>query len=79
MGQKGANTPGDFLDIYISRADWIYLPDTLSGVVIDKVDSLNNGIVLKGAAIDTLKSMMVVSETASQDGLNSGINGIVVN
>ena len=79
MGQKGANTPGDFLDIYISRADWIYLPDTLSGVVIDKVDSLNNGIVLKGAAIDTLKSMMVVSETASQDGLNWGINGIVVN
>ena len=79
MGQKGANTPGDFLDIYISRADWIYLPDTLSGVVIDKVDSLNNGIVLKGAAIDTLTSMMVVSETASQDGLNWGINGIVVN
>ena len=79
MGTKGANTPGDFLDIYISQSDWIYLPDTLSGVVIDKVDSLNNGIVLKDAAIDTLKSMMVVSETASQDGLNWGINGIVVN
>ena len=79
MGTKGANTPGDFLDIYISRADWVWLNDSLSGVVIDKVDSLNNGIVLKGAAIDTLKSIMVVSETASQDGLNWGINGIVVN
>ncbi len=79
MGIKGANTPGDFLDIYISRADWVYLPDTLPGVVIDKVDSMNNGLALKGSAIDTLKSIMVVSETASQDGLNWGINGIVVN
>ena len=78
MGTKGADTPGDFLDIYISRGDWIYLPDTLPGVVIAE-DSLNNGIVLKGSAIDTLKSIMVVSETASQDGLNWGINGIVVN
>ena len=79
MGIKGANTPGDFMDIYIPREYWVYLPDTLPGVVIDKVDSLKNGIVLKGAAIDTLKSIMVVSETASQDGLNWGINGIVVN
>ena len=79
MGTKGANTPGDFMDIYIPREYWVYLPDTLPGVVIDKVDSMENGIVLKGAAIDTLKSIMVVSETASQDGLNWGINGIVVN
>ena len=79
MGTKGANTPGDFLDIYISRPDWVYLQDSLPGVVIDKVDSLKNGIVLKGSTIDTLTSMMVVSETASQDGLNWGINGIVVN
>ena len=79
MGTKGANTPGDFLDIYVSRPDFAYLQDTLPGVVVDKVDSLKNGIVLKSATIDTLTSMMVVSETASQDGLNWGINGIVVN
>ncbi|SIO40632.1 M6 family metalloprotease domain-containing protein [Fibrobacter sp. UWB11] len=78
MGTKGANTPGDFFDVYISRNEWVFLPDTLPGVVIAK-DSVNNGIVLKGAAVDTIKSMMVVSETASQDGLNWGINGIVVN
>ena len=78
MGTKGANTPGDFYDVYISRNEWIYLPDSLPGVVKAK-DSLDNGIVLKGSAIDTLKSIMVVSETASQDGLNWGINGIVVN
>ena len=28
------------------------------------------GLALKGAAIDTLKEVMVVSETASQDGLS---------
>ncbi len=77
MGTKGANTPGDFLDIYLSREDWVW-GDSLSGVVIAE-DSLNNGLLLKGSAIDTLKSVMVVSETASQDGLNWGINGIIVN
>jgi len=77
MGTKGANTPGDFLDIYLSREDWVW-GDSLAGVVIAK-DSLNNGLLLKGAVIDTLKSVMVVSETASQDGLNWGINGIIVN
>ena len=78
MGTKGADTPGDFLDVYISKADWVYLPDSLPGVVFS-ADSMDNGIVLKGSAIDTLKSIMVVSETASQDKLNWGINGIVVN
>ena len=79
MGTKGANTPGDFLDIYIGRPDWIYLQiDSLPELVVSD-DSLYNGLVLKGSAIDTLKSIMVVSETASQDGLNWGINGIVVN
>jgi hypothetical protein len=29
--------------------------------------------------IDTLKEVMVVSETASQDGLNWGVNGIIIN
>lgn len=78
MGTKGANTPGDFFDVYVSRNEWVFLPDSLPGVVIAK-DSLNNGLVLKDAAIDTIRSIMVVSETASQDGLNWGINGIVVN
>lgn len=78
MGTKGANTPGDFWDSFISGVFWTYLPDTLPGVTISE-DSLNNGIVLKGSSIDTLKSVMVVSETASQDGLNWGINGFVVN
>ena len=79
MGTKGANTPGDFLDIYVSREYWTYLQnDSLPEVYIAE-DSLKNGLILKDAAIDTVTSVMVVSETASQDGLNWGINGIVVN
>lgn len=91
MGTKGADTPGDFMDVYIDRYAWEYLPDTLPNVstyadtikgVKGKKDSIRavaNGIVLKKAAIDTLRSIMVMSETASQDGLNWGVNGILVN
>ncbi|MCQ2108633.1 MAG: hypothetical protein MJZ05_07710 [Fibrobacter sp.] len=86
MGTKGADTPGDFMDIYISPADWEYLPDSLSNVSTtmdtvssDSVRKIVNGIVFEKAAIDTLRSIMIMSETASQDGLNWGINGILVN
>lgn len=76
MGTKGADTPGDFMDAYISKDDWVYLDTALKYTVVDR-DSVR-GLALKGSAIDTLKSMMVVSETASQDGLNWGINGFIV-
>ncbi|MCF0224894.1 MAG: hypothetical protein HUK20_11555 [Fibrobacter sp.] len=83
MGTRGADTPGDFLDVYIGNDTWEYLPDSLANVSYTKdakgKDSVANGIVLKGAATDTLRSIMVLSETASQDGLNWGINGIMVN
>ncbi|MCQ2122577.1 MAG: hypothetical protein MJZ25_00150 [Fibrobacter sp.] len=86
MGTKGADTPADFMDIYISPADWEYLPDslenvstTLDTVSSDSVRKIVNGIVFEKAAIDTLRSVMIMSETASQDGLNWGINGILVN
>lgn len=78
MGTRNADTPGDFMDVYISRDAWEYLPDTLDGVAVSE-DSVVNGMVLKGAAIDTLRTIMVMSETASQDGLNWGVNGILVN
>ena len=82
MGTRGADTPGDFMDIYISRNDWQYLPDTLEGTAVRKVSddsSVVEGLVLKGASIDTLRSIMVTSETFSQDGLNWGVNGNIVN
>ena len=86
MGTRGADTPGDFMDVYIDNSAWPYLDDTLSSISVEKVKSSSgkdslvaNGIVLKDAAIDTLRSIMVMSETASQDGLNWGVNGIMVN
>lgn len=78
MGTNNADTPGDFLDVYIGRDAWEYLPDTLAGTAVNE-DSVVNGLVLEGASIDTLRSIMVTSETASQDGLNWGVNGILVN
>ena len=87
MGTRGADTPGDFMDTYIEKDYWSFLPDSLDGLAIHKVgknsegkdSSVVEGLVLEGAAVDTLRSIMVTSETASQDGLNWGVNGILVN
>lgn len=88
MGTRGADTPGDFMDVYIDKSAWQYLPDSIKNVALRKEGKKANGkedslvaeaLLLKDAAIDTLKSIMVTSETASQDGLNWGVNGIIVN
>lgn len=88
MGTDGADTPGDFMDIYVSNDAWEYLSPDSEFVAVKKLEkdssmkkdsSVVTGLVLEKAAMDTLKTMMVVSETASQDGLNWGINGILVN
>lgn len=82
MGTDGADTPGDFWDSYVSGGAWEYLsPDSAYAAVqkVSKDSSVVTGLALKDAAIDTLKSIMVLSETASQDGLNWGINGFLVN
>lgn len=76
MGTKNANTPGDFMDVYVVRDYWAYLD---SADTTRKVAGDLNGMVLPGATLDTLRTIMVTSETASQDGLNWGINGILVN
>lgn len=87
MGTKKADTPGDFIDVYVSNDAWEYLmPDSARHQFVrpamginDKGDSVAKGLLVENSVIDTLKSVMVVSEVASQDGLNWGINGIVVN
>ena len=73
-------------DAYIEKDYWQFLPDTLKGTIVKKVktskgkdSSIVEGLALEGAAIDTLSTIMVSSETASQDGLNWGVNGIIVN
>lgn len=87
-GSKGANsadTPADFVDVYINGEYWSYLvadsaksdaARPLLGVV--NGDTASVGIYIPGAAVDTVRSVMVMSETASQDGLNWGVNGLMV-
>lgn len=90
MGPNHADSPADFMDVYIEGTNWQYLPDSLEYISTvsdtvsmkggkDSIRAVGTGIVLKDAAIDTLKAIMVLSETASQDGLNWGVNGILVN
>ncbi len=81
-GARSADTPGDFFDEYVDKYLWNFLPDTLKYAAVRQVSkdsSVVEGLVLKDATVDTLRSMMVMSETASQDGLNWGINGIMIN
>ena len=87
MGTRNADTPGDFLDIYVDKDAWMYLmPDSAKVKSVRPVmgvgengDTVTTALALKDAVTDTLRSIMVVSETASQDGLNWGINGIIAN
>ena len=90
MGTRNADTPGDFLDIYVDKSAWMYLmPDSAKNENVKPVmgvgetgDTVTVSLLLKGVdagATDTLRSIMVVSETASQDSLNWGINGIITN
>lgn len=72
LGTGGADTPGDFMDVYVPADSW----SLLAGIEEARADSA--GLVLSGSPLDTLRQIMVVSETASQDGLNWGINGILV-
>jgi len=66
MGIKGANTPGDFPDVYIDST-WC-----------DKDLCIWRGFEVDKDKNDSVFSAIVTSETASQDGLNWGINGIIV-
>ena len=73
LGTQGADTPGDFIDAYIDETDYVFLKDLDS---LRSKDSL--GIKLNHPAIDTFTSVIVMSETHSQDGLNWGTNGMMI-
>ncbi len=73
LGSSGANSPGDFIDFFIFKEDFIFLKDSPE----HSSDTL--GIPINLPALDTLTEIMVVSETASQDDLNWGISGILAN
>lgn len=77
-GASSANSPSDINDFYLEDSTFQFL--RLRSRVADTShlrDSL--GIVLRSPAVDTLKQVMLLSETASQDGLNWGLHGILAN
>jgi len=69
LGTKGANTPGDFMDAYIDSTWCDESQCFWRGFEAKAADELNRA--------DSVFSVIVTSETASQDGLNWGINGTI--
>ncbi|HEX2613759.1 MAG TPA: hypothetical protein VHO02_09205, partial [Fibrobacteria bacterium] len=79
LGYLGANTPNDFTDFFVTKPDFIYLGDSTVKDESLLRDSL--GAVVKGPSntSDTVSQFMMLSEAASQDKINWGINGILIN
>lgn len=71
LGTQGANTPGDFLDFYADTSYFRYLR-SIPGAAGDSL-----GIVLNRPGVDTLRQVMSISETSSQDKINWGISGML--
>jgi len=76
LGYLGANTPNDFTDFFVTKPDFKYLGDSTNKREGLKPDSL--GVVVNGG-LDTVTQFMMLSESASQDKINWGINGILIN
>lgn len=81
LGQLGANTPNDFIDFFATGGDFELLdslPKETNPLLAQQMDSM--GVVVGPASLkDTIREVMTLSESASQDGVNFGINGILVN
>jgi M6 family metalloprotease-like protein len=79
LGVQGADTPNDINDFFATPQDFLLLRDleesNQGNTLAQPEDSL--GVVVQGGK--TINEVMVLSESASQDGLNFGINGILVN
>jgi hypothetical protein len=72
QGAMGQDTPSDMIDAFITRDFFGFFRDTL-GLEDD-------GVRVSGANGDFLvDEIMMCSETSNQDGLNWGIQGIIVN
>ncbi len=82
LGQIGADTPNDIIDFFVTREDFALLND-----VSEASGSITNPYLAQaadsaGVAVssgDTITQVMVLSESASQDEVNFGISGILVN
>ena len=72
-GAAAADSPSDMIDAFINQEYFKYFKDTLK---LDTAGILVTGYQGKQLAID---EAMMCSETSNQDGLNWGIQGILVN
>lgn len=70
-GTMGQDTPSDFLDAFIDQDAFRYFRDTIG--------LSSNGITVQGKEPLLIREVMMCSETSNQDGLNWGIQGILVN
>lgn len=71
-GVYGEDTPSDMIDAFITPDVFKYYRDTL--------ELSDDGIIVNGKDDDFLiDEIMMCSETSNQDGLNWGIQGILVN
>jgi hypothetical protein len=82
LGSFGANTPNDFTDFFVTRDDFSLLDsatvDARKGGKADEgLRAAAKGY--KASTGDTIGQVMMLSEAASQDKVNWGINGILVN
>jgi len=83
LGAFGANTPNDFTDFFVTENDFSLLDSaTMSGKPTDPKPNLDKRKANKGVLLSTgdiLTEVMMLSESANQDKVNWGINGILVN
>lgn len=72
-GSSGRDSPSDMIDAFIDRSWFKMFKKDLELAVA--------GVPVKGAGADSiiLSELMLCSETSNQDGLNWGIQGILVN
>ncbi len=82
LGALGANSPNDFTDFFVTKDDFKALDSaTILGNKGGDPDK-NKRAAARGVPLstgDTLTEVMMLSEAASQEKVNWGINGILIN
>ncbi len=73
LGYLGANTPNDFTDFFVTKPDFQFLGDSTAPPAFHR-DSA--GVVVGDTVVT---QFMMLSESATQEGVNWGINGILIN
>ncbi len=82
LGSFGANTPNDFTDFFVTKDDFSLLDSATEGGRKGAKADPDLRSAAKGVRLstgDTLTQVMMLSEAASQDKVNWGINGILIN